>query len=1216
MERPVVKQRLRLEEKERRRKERLAELLQERRELLDEPIDQDQAQYDFDSETDDFVVGASGRPIHQDEEEQERVSAASSLFDYTRLNLPIPRSRGIVEVAEVEDAEEAPVEFAVGQDWPERLIKRQVSEGEFSRESSWIISKIYLDLLKIEDPNTHISVDEAISILQDPVIFVLTSILQYGLEPSYLFHYKGENLSFYFNNSTVKLTEVDLYDILEFDREWVRLETGRNRLLRLKATITELGIVDTTLTTSIHAIRSTEDLNDISKYFELFHSARIEYFGPRRPTRSNAFTRAASIMMKSEQMNLLQFGHTWCLSGAKLGDNLSTDDAVLAHVPEDPNLSPLMMANEFLIAEFPTPESIMKLLCSALALDVSSDPSVRQFVRGEVTPKLTLSTRASLRGRSEIDGNSVYFRVKNMRNKPLAQVTPEQFLLIRKAQNEGLMTCSFDLPTPVESREAFQEKLEQCFFSQSFTESSREWGMYRAQVLKEAVERLLIPAIKKEVEREKLKISEKILLNKISNIYYQYARQASILSRSNVYENVVIGVYLGEHDEPCTLTAVNQELVVLEHLTLANIHIRLRKNASMSVVRRKNREWAQYLPRKDEEEDYEPSVGPPNLVSIINGDFARVFSTSQSGSLVFPEFSTTLKYAIGVAFFGINPIQLLCIISSETDFMSLNLHPLQSVIPQTQLCETLSQSLISVVTELGVDFNLALKEAHTGRMLPFVPGLGPNKVELLRNYVLREGFRMETKNDLLNSKIVGPIVFENLAGVVYNPESRDPYSRTRRHPNQLNDEDQSPPDQENVRPDPRGYYHHYDQSHLFDLLTGRDLYYNPLVNTIISATVVGFGPRHADPYPLHELGTTPAEDTSEYFTWSKYADPVSLRTKNPRGRPVYSNALLKLDNGLMGRLNASDVVSVDQEGTESKCEFIDDAIKIGQVVQVKIYALYEDNCTALVTMKGVTDGRIPFEADEYCVADEKKSEEVKASDVGYVMRPIQHQNFKNITVSQADEYLKDKEIGSFVFRPNRSTQRINLTIKFWHDLNFHIVIDVHYKQKMKSLLLGDELKIQPWYELSVLPEDFTYTSLDDIIVNFIDHYNSFCQQVFSHRKWKSADTYDEVQATLRADALESSGRVAYQISFYFDTVTGKPRAGAFAIHYLINTALYFDLLFVTPNGFVYKKAKFKKISEVLHQLKKGAGTAAAVGPTPLMPYAPSTGYQPQYHHYQ
>jgi len=77
------------------------------------------------------------------------------------------------------------------------------------------------------------------------------------------------------------------------------------------------------------------------------------------------------------------------------------------------------------------------------------------------------------------------------------------------------------------------------------------------------------------------------------------------------------------------------------------------------------------------------------------------------------------------------PLTVCCIKLTPTknDILSLNLHPMQSMVNKQKLVDALRQRMIRVINHVGVDINKLISRSFLSHTLQFVSGLGPIKAK-------------------------------------------------------------------------------------------------------------------------------------------------------------------------------------------------------------------------------------------------------------------------------------------------------------------------------------------------------------------------------------------------------------------------------------------------------------------------------------------------------
>lgn len=193
----------------------------------------------------------------------------------------------------------------------------------------------------------------------------------------------------------------------------------------------------------------------------------------------------------------------------------------------------------------------------------------------------------------------------------------------------------------------------------------------------------------------------------------------------------------------------------------------------------------------DDEEDDEWKCN----VDLINDEVSQLFGRSVRGKKEFPDYVTNLKCAVSIARYAKDPLGELTYtwsVASDagvfgTEMLFLNIHAIQQLLPKTMLLREYERVLIEVVSDVGAQLNASCNIDHLSGYLMFVPGLGPRKAANLKHAVKQMGGAVTKRRDLLENRLLGPIVYNNAVAFVRIEESdRDqivhPLDETRLHP--------------------------------------------------------------------------------------------------------------------------------------------------------------------------------------------------------------------------------------------------------------------------------------------------------------------------------------------------------------------------------------------------------------------------------------------------
>ena len=157
---------------------------------------------------------------------------------------------------------------------------------------------------------------------------------------------------------------------------------------------------------------------------------------------------------------------------------------------------------------------------------------------------------------------------------------------------------------------------------------------------------------------------------------------------------------------------------------------------------------------------------------MVNEAGASVYSASKLGAEEFPDFDVSLRSAVSIARRLQDPLAELV----KIDPKSIGVGQYQHDLPQKQLSETLSNVVEDCVNRVGVDLNTA-----SPSLLSYVSGLSSTVAKNIVSYREEKG-KFTSRDDLKNVPRLGPKAFEQCAGFLRIPESKNILDNTSVHP--------------------------------------------------------------------------------------------------------------------------------------------------------------------------------------------------------------------------------------------------------------------------------------------------------------------------------------------------------------------------------------------------------------------------------------------------
>ncbi|CAI7921646.1 unnamed protein product [Closterium sp. NIES-54] len=142
------------------------------------------------------------------------------------------------------------------------------------------------------------------------------------------------------------------------------------------------------------------------------------------------------------------------LSAFQLGENLIS--MYKQHEVEDTALSPEEVATEYICAEFPSPALVLRGARHMAEVEISIEPKVREHVREIFNKRAIVSTNPTPRGRQVIDTFHRFAGIERLKDKPVGEFRDDQWLLIAKAESQGLVKVELGLPPAVVQENVIQ----------------------------------------------------------------------------------------------------------------------------------------------------------------------------------------------------------------------------------------------------------------------------------------------------------------------------------------------------------------------------------------------------------------------------------------------------------------------------------------------------------------------------------------------------------------------------------------------------------------------------------------------------------------------------------------------------------------------------------------------------------------------------------------
>ena len=425
-------------------------------------------------------------------------------------------------------------------------------------------------------------------------------------------------------------------------------------------------------------------------------------------------------------------------------------------------------AKKYLNEEVDTVEKAIEGVHLIIAQDISENVKIREFLREKIS-KFGILTSKVVEKNKENDENGVYQDYYEY-SEPISKSASNRILAINRGEKEKILKVDIEIDDKTENF-VVDFILKTLFGNKNLVEFYKE-------IIKDSLDRLAYPAIKNEVrniytekaEEEAINIFsenlEKLLLQPPLSKKtlmgldpgYRTGCKMVIINKDGFYEvNDVLFLVEGVHN-PKQLEMAKKK--ILDYIKKYDVDIIAIGNGTAS------RETESFVANVIKE------ASKPVSYLIVSEAGASVYSASKIAIEEFPDLDVTARGAISIARRIQDPMAELV----KIDPKSIGVGMYQHDVNQKKLNETLEQTIEHVVNNVGVNINTA-----SWALLSFVSGIKKNVAKNLVDYRHENG-DFKDRKELKKVKGLGTKAFEQMAGFVVVPNSKNPLDNTIIHP--------------------------------------------------------------------------------------------------------------------------------------------------------------------------------------------------------------------------------------------------------------------------------------------------------------------------------------------------------------------------------------------------------------------------------------------------
>ncbi|WP_068449302.1 Tex family protein [Caviibacter abscessus] len=425
-------------------------------------------------------------------------------------------------------------------------------------------------------------------------------------------------------------------------------------------------------------------------------------------------------------------------------------------------------ANEFITEEVLNIEEAIDGAYLILAQKISEDVKIREYLRDYLLKNGIIISNV-IEKNKENDEKLVYQDYYNL-TTAIKSVPAHRVLALNRGEKEKILKVFL----------AFEDentaKVQRYIYDHSFEKVSNTLEEELMAVVVDSYTRLLFPSIENEVRNILKENSEVEAIGIFSK------NLEALLLQPPLYKKTILGLDPGIRTG-CKLAVISKEGFFIE----SDVIYPVKGAHNESMLQKSKDKLLKYIDkynvdiiaigngtasRETEAFVAENIKGLDCKYVIVNEAGASVYSASKLAAEEFPDLDVTVRGTISIARRIQDPLSELV----KIDPKSIGVGMYQHDVNQKNLELELDNTIEKIVNRVGVNVNTA-----SFALLSFVSGVKKNIAKNIVDY-RKENGDFKDRKELKKVKGLGAKAFEQMAGFIVVPESKNPFDNTIIHP--------------------------------------------------------------------------------------------------------------------------------------------------------------------------------------------------------------------------------------------------------------------------------------------------------------------------------------------------------------------------------------------------------------------------------------------------
>ncbi|MCO5570094.1 hypothetical protein L7F22_023810 [Adiantum nelumboides] len=983
------------------------------------------------------------------------------------------------------------------------------------------------------------------------------------------------------------------------------------------------------LLTALQEARSQVAVDDVdAKYSLHFPPDEVDFDQSqfKRPKRKSAYS-----TFRKNGLGVVagQFG----LTAEQFGENLQA--MYKRHEVEDSSSTPEDLAKE---RDFGDSQAVLRGARLMAAVEISTEPAVRDHVRNVYFERAVLSTKPTKEGNTVIDANHDYAAVKWLSNKPLGAFKDGQWLIIQKAEEEKLIEVCLGLPKDA-SNNLIQE-FESMYLSDGVSRTAQLWNEQRRQIVKDALDSMLLPFLEKEARMILTTRAKQWVGQECGAVLWKKAAMAPWKDVSeDGFEDeelprVLACCYGDTVNATTTFVMLDSSGEIINTLHTAHLFSAEKDPRKQNDMERLEKFMLEYQPqitvvgagggpksinaRKTIRQavhkliEMYPKEVKEKLehmnTNIVDESLARIYEASSISKEQLPGQPGIVRRAVYLGRYLQSPLaSIASLCGPNREILSFGLHELQNFLTEDERYSVIEQTLVTITNQVGIDINMAAVHDWLFAPLQFICGLGARKASVIQRSIQGVG-RISTRKEMLTPlRLMKKNVFINACAslricssgqAASGNQVMDPLDDTRIHPESYElarnmaelvyNEAQKQEDEE-VEEDIIDVAFEYVKSHPH------------IIQSLDIEEYIKMVDERFQVYKPETLKDIQKELLHGFKEWRYAYSP-------PSDEEIFTLLTGETDHTMgIGRLVTVKVVGILERGIRcelgnglsgfiQKDDFSDDTTADHQDVPLWMMI----TCRIKNINKAIIDDspRIRYySVDLMCRSSAMRGDDWEkfwSKDTYFSKDALLKSNEQEKATKAKDDEKRKSFKPRMIVHPQFQNISMSDAIESLAEKDVGEIIIRPSSKGPTHLSITLKFYDGVYTHIDVLEggkdsKDFTsflslgkslkigedvFEDLDEVIARYVDPLVGNLKEMLRYRKFRRGQK-DEVDALLKQEKLVNPSRIVYAFS------VSHEHPGAFLLSYLRSSNIHHEYISLYPKGYRFRKRMFEKIDKLV-----------------------------------